>query len=156
EDRTLLPGERARGIYVRALPEGTLGSEVVQDLETLKDLAEARLDVERGAADLKDLAPSLRRALGHLARGALRVNLTYDAAETARQRDQAFNGVAPVVLQLHRGEPILSEGERIEPSHLLVFRAIRDQTQPLDVASARLGAGLFAALLAYLCYRFSR
>ena len=32
EDRTLLPGERARGIYVRALPEGNLGSEVVQDL----------------------------------------------------------------------------------------------------------------------------
>jgi putative nucleotidyltransferase with HDIG domain len=156
EDRTLLPSERARGIYVRALPEGTPGSEVVQDLDTLKDLAGARLDVERVAADLKDLAPSLRRALGHLARGALRANLTYDAAETARKRDQAFNEVAPVVLQLHRGELILAEGERIEPKHLLVFRAVRDQTQPLDAASARLGAGLFAVLLAYLCYRFAR
>jgi cyclic-di-AMP phosphodiesterase PgpH len=156
EDRTLLPSERARGIYVRALPEGTPGSEVVQDLDTLKDLTGARLDVERAAADVKDLPASLRRVLGHLARGALRANLTYDAAETARRRDQAFNGVAPVVLQLHRGEPILSEGERIEPNHLLIFRAIRDQTQPLDVASARLGAGLFAVLLAYLCYRFAR
>jgi putative nucleotidyltransferase with HDIG domain len=156
EDRTLLPGERSRGIYVRALPEGTPGSEVVQDLDTLRDLADARLDVERAAADLKELPLAARRALGHLARGALRANLTYDAAETARRREQAFNGVAPVVLQLHRGEPILTEGERIEPRHLLIFRAIRDQTQPLDVASARLGAGLFAALLAYLCFRFGR
>jgi putative nucleotidyltransferase with HDIG domain len=156
EDRTLLPGERSRGIYVRALPERTPGSEVVQDLDTLRDLADARLDVERAAADLKELPLGARRALGHLARGALRANLTYDAAETARRREQAFSGVTPVVLQLHRGEPILTEGERIEPRHLLIFRAIRDQTQPLDVASARLGAGLFAALLAYLCFRFGR
>ncbi len=156
EDRTLLPSERSHGIYVRALPEGTPGSQVVEDLDTLRDLADARLEVERAAADLKELPLPARRALGHLARGALRANLTYDAAETAHRREQAFNGVAPVVLQVHRGEPILSEGERIEPRHLLVFRAIRDQTRPLDVASARLGAGLFAALLAYLCYRFAR
>lgn len=86
----------------------------------------------------------------------MRANLTYDSAETERRRQEAYQGVKPALIQIKRGEKVIGEGERIEERHLLEFRGMRNQTRPGDLAQARLGAGLFAALLILLCYRFGR
>ena len=130
---------------------------MVTDLETLRDLTSARGEIERAAEGIPGELPApLRRALGRLARGALRPNLTYDAAETARRRARARDEVAPVVLHFSRGERILEPGERIEPRHLLLFQAIRAQAHPEDAARTRIGGGLLAALLAFLCYKLAR
>lgn len=155
EDRALLPAERERGIFIRESSAG--GGEVITDLDSLRDLPSARAEVERAADALPEgLSVPVRRALGRLARGALRANLTYDAAETARRRERAGQDVVPIVIHLSRGDRILEAGERIEPRHLLMFRAIRAQVRPVDAARARVGGGLLAALLAFLCYKLVR
>ncbi len=113
EDRALLPAERERGIALRPMPEGD--GQVVSDLDELRDLPAVRADVEHAAEGLDgDFKPAVRRALGHLARGALRSNLTYDAGETARRRERAQAEVTPVVLHFSRGERIIEAGDRIE------------------------------------------
>ncbi len=156
-DREWLGTDRDLGIFVRPLPEGTPGGEVVTDLESIRDLAAARADVERSAMDLPGgFSASVRRALARLARGALRPNLTYDSAETDRRREEARLGVTPVVIQIKKGEKIIGDGDRIEERHLIVFRGIRAQARPADLTQTRLGGGLFAALLVLLCYRFGR
>jgi len=155
EDRTLLPAERDRGIALRPMPEGE--GQVVSNLDELRDLPEVRADAERAAEALAvDFKPAVRRALGHLARGALRSNLTYDAGETARRRERAQAEVAPVVLHFSRGERILELGDRIEPHHLLIFRAIRSQSHPRDVSRIRLAGALLAAVLIFLSYKLVR
>ncbi len=156
-DRELLGTDHQLGIFIRPLPEGTPGGEVVTDLDSVRDLAAARADVERAAVDLHPELPlPARRALAHLARGALRPNLTYDSAETERRRLEAYQGVKTVVIQIKKGEKIVGEGERIEQRHLLELSGMREQARPADLAQERLGGGLFAALLALLCYRFGR
>ncbi len=156
-DRELLGTDRQLGIYVRPLPEGTPGSEVINDLDSIRDLAAARADVERFATDLPGgLQAPIRRTLAHLARGAVRANLTYDSAETERRRTEAYQGVKPALIQIKRGEKVIGDGERIEERHLLEFRGMRTQARPGELWQARLGAGLFAALLILLCYRFGR
>ena len=156
-DRDLLGNDRERGIFVRPLPGGAPGGEVVTDLDSIRDLAAARVDLERAAFDLPGtFTPAVRRALARLSRGALRPNLTYDSAETERRRQDAFHGVKPVVIQIKKGEKIIGDGERIEERHLLEFRGMRAQARPEDIAQARLGGGLFAALLVLLAYRFGR
>ncbi|MHB1843407.1 MAG: HDIG domain-containing metalloprotein, partial [Deltaproteobacteria bacterium] len=155
-DRELLVAER-RGVFVRPLPEGAPGGEVVTDLDSIKDLAAARGDVERAALDLPFDAPNaVRRALAHLAQGALRPNLTYDSAETERRRLDAYRDVAPVVIQLKRGEKVIGVGERIEPRHLLAFQAIRDRGRTGGQSLARLAAALLSGLLILVVYRFGR
>ncbi len=159
----MLVGEREllvtdeRGIFVRPLPEGSPGGEVVTDLDSIRDLAAARADVERAAFDLQgDLPLQARRSLARLAQGALRPNLTYDAAETERRRLDAYRGVPPVVIQIKRGEKVVGAGDRIEPRHLLAFEAIRRQARTGDQTLARLAAGLLAGLLVFVAYRFGR
>jgi putative nucleotidyltransferase with HDIG domain len=157
EDRFLLPADRERGISVHPQPDGEGEGQVITDLDALRDLPAARADVERAADDLSDdFKPGVKRALGHLARGALRANLTYDAGETARRREHAQAEVTPVVLHFSRGERILEAGDRIEPHHLLLFRAIRSQAHPRDVSRIRLAGGLLAGLLIFLCYKLVR
>ncbi|HUB09286.1 MAG TPA: hypothetical protein VMB50_19940, partial [Myxococcales bacterium] len=156
-DRELLGTDRQLGIFIRPLPEGTPGGDVVTDFDAVRDLASARADVERAAVDSHpELALPVRRALAHLARGALRPNLTYDSAETERRRLDAYQGVKPVVIQIKKGEKIVGDGERIEQRHLLELSGMRSQARPGQLAQARLGGGLFAALLVFLCYRFGR
>ncbi len=155
EDRALLPVDKTRGILVRPLAEG-LG-ESVSELEALRDLSAARVEVERLAeAGNESLRPSLRHAVAHVARGALRPNLFYDAGETARRRTRAREDVTPVVLHLARGELLLSAGERIEPRHLLILNAIRAQGRPSDSARLRIAVALLGGLLCFLCYRLAR
>jgi len=155
EDRALLPAERERGIALRPMPEGD--GQVVSDLDELRDLPGVRADAEHAAEALgSDFTPAVRRALGHLARGALRSNLTYDAGETARRRERAQAEVAPVVLHFSRGERVIEAGDRIEAHHLLIFQAIRSQAKPRDVSRIRLAGALLAALLIFLCYKLVR
>ncbi len=155
EDRALLPAERERGIELRPMPDGD--GQVVSDLDELRDLPGVRADAEHAAEALdEDFKPLVRRALGHLARGALRSNLTYDAGETARRRDRAQAEVTPVVLHFSRGERVIEAGDRIDAHHLLIFQAIRSQAHPRDVSRIRLAGALLAGLLIFLCYKLVR
>ncbi|BDG08277.1 HD family phosphohydrolase [Anaeromyxobacter paludicola] len=159
----LADGERAvagreQGIVVRSLRGGVSeGEHVISDLGLVRDLSQARADVERAGAALPRQEPAeVRAALLRLAADSVRPTLAYDHAETvARQRDAAAR-VKPVIVSVKRGERILGEGERIEPRHLVLLDGIRAQTRQLDLLRGRAGGAAVTALVALLLWAFGR
>jgi hypothetical protein len=158
QDREVLAGERERGVVVREVRAGVARSEhAVVDLQLVRDVAQARADVEQAAAGLPRAVPArLRAALTRLAVSLVRPTLTLNQAETQHRQREAAERVKPVVVPVKRGERIISDGERIEGRHLVVFKGIRAQTRPMERASARLGGGALVAVLVLLLWRYAR
>lgn len=171
----LLKAERSTGITVR--PVGSLQVSAERDLnevERIPDLATLRAELLRlgrgqgespsasgrtgrlGLSLSPELNPSERRLATALAANLLQSNLSYNAAETAQRKRDAAEAVKPVVQQYLRGERIVSDGERIEGRHLVVFRFIRDEARAVDRVRMRGGAGLFAVLVVLAVHRLSR
>jgi len=157
-DHEVLAGERERGLVVREVRAGLAQAEhAVADLDLVRDVAQARADVEHAGAGLPRAVPArLRAALTRLAVSLVRPTLTLNQAETQRRQREAAERVKPVVVALKRGERILSDGERVEARHLVVFKGIRAQTRPMELASARLGGGTLVAMLVLLLWRYAR
>ncbi|HEX8910572.1 MAG TPA: HDIG domain-containing protein, partial [Anaeromyxobacteraceae bacterium] len=158
EDRRSLAEARDRGIVARTVRRGAAqGEHLLLDLAVLRDLDEARADVERSAAALPgDVPPDLRAALGRVARALARPTLVFDLAETAKRQRDAADRVKSVVVHVRRGEKIIGDGEVIERRHLLLFRGIHEQTRPEDVLLVRVGAALLVTVLLVLLWRYAR
>ena len=143
EDRALLAADRERGVRVREVRAGEIrGERAVEDLNELRDLAGAALDLRRAAAALPGRSPRLRAALAGIGAALLRPTLVLSQAETERRRQLAAARANPVVIPVRRGEVVLLAGERVEARHLTVLRGIREQGRMLDRAAMRAGAGL--------------
>jgi cyclic-di-AMP phosphodiesterase PgpH len=158
EDRRSLAMARERGVVARTVRHGTAqGEHVLLDLGLVRDLDEARADVERAAAGPPGAMPAgPGAALGRIASALTRPTLVFDLAETAARQRNAADRVKPAVVHVKRGEKIVGDGEVIEKRHLLVFRGIREQTQPADVVLVRLGAAALVAALLLLLWRYAR
>jgi putative nucleotidyltransferase with HDIG domain len=173
--RELLFAERGNGITLRRV--GTLlahGEREVRDVERIPDLAAVRFDLGRLAQGLAevpgsnsgvaraalglapDLEPEERRVAALVAARLVSSNISYNPEETELRKIAAESAVKPVVLQYARGEKIISEGERIEKRHLLVFHFIRDQARALDSVQIRSGATIFTVLLVVAAFSLAR
>jgi putative nucleotidyltransferase with HDIG domain len=156
-DRELLMGVADHALVARAMRDGEpQGESLVADLGLVRDLAQTREDVVRASAGLPPaIGPKLRSAMLHVALAALRPTLELNQAETQRRTDEVRARVAPVFIPVKRGEKIISDGERIETHHLLIFRGIREQTRAFDVLSARIGGGVLALFLVLLLWGYA-
>jgi putative nucleotidyltransferase with HDIG domain len=156
-DRELLAGVADHALVARAMRDGEpQGESLVADLGLVRDLAQTREDVVRASAGLPPtIGSKLRGAMLHVALAALRPTLELNQAETQRRTDEARARVAPVFIPVKRGEKIISDGERVEKHHLLIFRGIREQTRALDVLSARIGGGVLALFLVLLLWGYA-
>jgi putative nucleotidyltransferase with HDIG domain len=158
-DLQLLQADREQGIVVRSVRGGAggRGERTLLDLSSIRDLATARVDVERTAgARLNGMPAALRRALVRTAQGTLGPTLVQNRAETTRRRAEAAAGAKPVVVSVKRGEKIIGDGERIEKRHLVIFDGIRALAQATDVTEARFGAGAIMAIAVAVLWRFAR
>ena len=165
-ERELLAADRERGIVVRTLPARQAGDgawvasppeKPVRDIERIRDLAQARAEVERIAAEqLGDLPPSTRRAAAQVVRRALQPNLSYDDGETRRRQEQSRQQVKDVLLQIKKGEKIIGDGEQVTKTHLLIFGALRAAGRGVNAGQVRWGGGLFAALVCAAMFAFGR
>src|SRR5439155_8203735 len=134
EERGLLAADRERGIVVRTLPgplsggpyTNPLPERTVRDIDRIKDLAQARAEVEKLSLEqIGDLPPAVRRAVAQMVRRALRPNLAYNEAETRRRQETKRQSVKDVLLQIKKGEKIIGDGEQVTKAHLLLFHALR-------------------------------
>lgn len=147
ESRTLLAADREAGIRVRDLRGGAVVRErIVDDLEGLRNLEEARGVARQAASGLSDLPPRLRTALGRVGAALVRPTLELSQAETERRREEAARRAAPVVVQVRRGDVLLAAGQRVERRDLEILRALREQDRLVDRASLRLGVGVLAGV----------
>lgn len=174
--RELLYAERDNGITLRTLGAGQAArpERETRDVERIPDLAAVRHALGRLAQGLPEapgsmtglgrvalalpaeLTPEGRKAAALLAARVVTPNLSYNENETRARQTAAARAVKPVVLQYARGEKIIGDGERIEQRHLLAFRYITEQARALDTFQVRLGAALFAMLLAFSVFRLAR
>jgi cyclic-di-AMP phosphodiesterase PgpH len=156
-DRRRLSTARPRGVLSRTIRSGTPQGEQLLDLGAVRDLDDARADVERAAASLPTAMPSAQRqALGRIALSFVRPTLVFNLAETALRQRDAAERVKPVVVRVKRGEKIIGDGEVIERRHLLIFRGIREQTRGRDVLQVRLGAAALISALLLLVWRHAQ
>ena len=158
EDRSRLAAARGRGIVTRSLRGGVQVSErVLADVGLVRDLDEARADVERAAAALPaPVTPRERAALGRVAAALTRPTLVFDGTETTARQREAVEKTKPVVIQVKRGEKVVGDGEVIEERHLTILRGIRAQTRATDVVVVRLAAATLVAALVLLLWRHAR
>ena len=149
----------ARGITVRILG-GTSEHELATAQPQVQDLREAQGELDRWASVPGNLLPDapqgLRRAVLRLAKRQLRANLTVNKAETEVRRRHAYEAAKPAVLSLKRGQRVIGDGELITQTHLLLLKAMRDQSHELDLAQVRLGSAVFAMVLAAAAWVFAR
>jgi putative nucleotidyltransferase with HDIG domain len=157
EERGLLAADRERGIVVRTLGKGAPQENPVRDIDRIRDLAKARFDVDKLAAQqLGDLQPKTAHAIAALVRRALRPNLVYDDAETRRREEQKRAQVKDALIQVKKGEKIIGDGEQITHAHLLIFHAITAAGRVSEAEQVRWGGALFAALVCLAVYEFGR
>ena len=123
DNRDLLQESRGRGIQLRDVRSG-------REIRR-KDLADV---VEYGsqtkAAVARHLAggPLEGRALTEVSAflaAALRPNLTYDATETGRRREEASRSVETVLTKIPRGKVIVRKGDEISPRAAEWIAAVR-------------------------------
>jgi putative nucleotidyltransferase with HDIG domain len=149
----------SQGIVVRILgSQGEQVSAVVPPV--INDVAEAKAELDRlasaPASPLPDFPPNVRRAILHLAKRQIRPNLTVNLAETENRRLHAAAAVKDAVIQIKRGQRVIGDGELINPSHLVILRAMRAQTDQLDRFRTHLGGSGLIALLIAAAYGFHR
>lgn len=142
--QTLQPGELAPPEGPRAVAE-------------VKDLDHVRAAVEQAESLLpSDLPEPARKAVVHLVRRLLRPNLTFNPGETSLRQEQARSAIKPVIIQLKKGDKVISAGERIDKRHLLIFKGMRAQNAELDPRQTRVGTALALALLIGGLYAFGK
>jgi putative nucleotidyltransferase with HDIG domain len=157
EESGLLAADRERGIVVRTVAGPPKPETAVRDIDRIRDLARARSEVEKLAAEqLGEMPASNARAATALVRRALRANLAYDDGETRRREAEKRAQVKDVLLQIKKGEKIIGDGEQITKTHLLIFHALLAAGRASDAEQVRWGGGLFAALVCASMFEFGR
>jgi len=123
DNRDLLEASRERGIQLKDVRTGRESRR--------KDLSEV---VEYGAQTKSAVARHLAggplegRALTEVSAflaAALRPNLTYDATETARRRDEAARSVETVLTKIPRGKVIVRKGDEVTARSAEWIAAVR-------------------------------
>ncbi len=148
-----------QGVTVRTLGGG--GEQVSSVAPPIvNDVQETKAELERFASIpgyfLSDTPSALRRAVLRLVKRQIRPNLTVNIAETEARRSQAAASVKPAVIQVKKGQKVISDGEPIDESHLAIFSAMRAQSDRRDFIEAQLGGGGLVALIIAAAYAFHR
>ena len=148
-----------QGITVRSLGSG--GEQVSSVAPPMvNDVQETKAELDRFASIpgyfLSDSPSTLRRAVLRLVKRQIRPNLTVNIAETEARRNQAAAGVKDVLIQVKKGQKVISDGELIDESHLAIFDAMRAHSDRRDFFEIQLGGAGLIALLVASAYAFHR
>ncbi len=147
-----------QGITIRTLGGGELVSSVA--LPIVNDVQETKADLDRFASIpgyfLSDSPSALRRAVLRLVKRQIRPNLTINIAETELRRNQAADAVKDAVIQVKKGQKVISDGELIDETHLAILKTMRAQSDRLDIFEVQLGGAGLVALLVAVAYAFHR
>jgi hypothetical protein len=124
-------------------------SSVRRDFSNVLSADEARELLEVQMASWSDLRQKERSLLTALGARFIEPTLTYDYAETERQRAAAREDIDPVYFQVRRGKTIVRAGDEITENVLKQLSHLSTDTDRWGFAGA-LGALLFSSVLLFL------
>ena len=147
-----------RELLLEARPGGIVTREAVSGRETRR--RDFRDVVEYGAPVKNALMERLAgdslsgRALAEVAAflaSAIRPNLTYNATETARRREEAARSVETVLTRVPRGKVIVRKGDEISPRAAEIIAAVRAPASDIS-AWVRVAGVLLLQMLAAMAF----
>ena len=128
-----------RDLLLENLPRGVLLRDTSSGRETrrreLTDAVEYGSPVKNALVSRLAGGPLLGREVSEVAAslaGALRPNLTFNAVETTRRRDQASRSVETVLTRIPRGKVIVRRGDEITPRAAEWIAAVRASVADLS------------------------
>jgi putative nucleotidyltransferase with HDIG domain len=140
-----------------ALPGELTPQNGPQTVANVLDLERVRAQVDKSGSSLPEtFSEADKRSVLHLVKRIIRPNLTFKPAETTLRQQHARTAVAPVVIQLKRGDKVISAGEHIDRHHAVIFDGMRAQSAQIDPRQVRSGSGLLAALMILVVFGFGR
>lgn len=155
--RETLTPDRGRGITIQRVPDDGEDDRVVQNVDTIKDVATAKQTLpDRVAAAHPELPAAQAELLVALARRVVQPNLTVNRAATELAREMARLAVKPVNIAVKKGEMIIRDGERITRRHLLLLEELNTVGAGTSVLLVGAGAGLLALVLMVVAWTFAR
>ncbi len=148
-NKTVLMAQKGKGITLRDID--TQEELKVDDLDRFYDLEGARQQVNRILHELpvNEAGAEMVEAAGRFAQSVIRPNVTFNKRETELLKDKARETVKPIYFQVKKGEMIVREGEKINPTHLLKLetRAKLKRNPPIGVVlSMALMIGILLAV----------
>jgi len=150
-NRTVLMTQKGKGIILRDID--TQEEQKVDDLDPFYDLEGARQHVSQIIDQLitDEDGSEVVETIGRFAELVIRPNITFNKRETELRKEEAKKSVKPIYFKVKKGEMIIREGEKINPTHLLKLetRARLKRNPPIPVV---LSMALMIGILLTLSY----
>ena len=118
-------------------------------------LSEALEKIKQQVALIPQLSQAQSQTLLELIQQQLRPTLVYNDQKTEETRQQARDGVKPVLFQIKKGEMVVREGERVTADQILRLRAIRESGRDNRSLPTALGLLVCILLLIYVGFHFA-
>jgi hypothetical protein len=153
-DRSLLRGERVRGMIIRTVQ--TQEETFVADLSSLRDAEEVKREMRLDAAErLQAMPQQLANAVLEIAGGLIRPTLTFNLNETESRKLAARAQTNPVYFRLKKGEMIIREGDRVTEEASLKLQALNKLKKEGSPLIFTLGIFILVLIVISLFYAFS-
>jgi putative nucleotidyltransferase with HDIG domain len=158
EDKNKLIQEKGSGILIQRIYVREQRAEgIISSVTSIKDLNEMRKLLEKKVIFLlADYNKDERRLIISLASKLIRPNLIYNAQETERRKMEAISSVAPVTINIKKGDILIRDGEKITQEHLKLFKGIKQQSTRVRDIIITTGILMFVMLLILVPYIFAR
>ena len=147
--KTVLMTQKEKGIILRDID--TQKEDKVDDLDRFYDLEDARQHVSQIIDQhiINEDGSNIVGTTGLFAKLVIRPNITFNKRETELRKEEAKRSVKPIYFKVKKGEMIIREGEKINPTHLLKLETeARLKRNPLIPGMALSMAVMIGILLA--------
>jgi putative nucleotidyltransferase with HDIG domain len=139
-------GAQDRGITLRRI--GSKVETTVKDVKRFYSLDQAREVIKTTASvDFKRFSHPLRSVVIDISQRLLQPNITLNKNETEERKQVATEEVNEVFSQIKKGEMLLREGERVQPSHILKLEALRSEVSQQHLLSTVFGLVLLLGVV---------
>ncbi len=158
EDKNKLIQEKGSGILIQRIYAKEQRAEgIMSSVTSIKDVAEIKKLIEKKIIFmLADYNKDERKLIVSLTTKLIKPNLTFNASETERRKEETLNSVTPVTINIKKGDVLIRDGEKITREHLKIFRGIRTKTTRERDIIVTIGIMLFAILIILVPYIFAR
>jgi hypothetical protein len=151
-DNTVLMSQKGKGIILRDIDTQT--ELKVDDLGRFYDPESARQHISQIIDQnlTEETGSDTAARIGRLGQLLIRPNITFNKRETELRKEEAKDSVKPIYFQVKKGEMIVREGEKINPTHLLKLETQAQLTRNTLIPGMALSTTLMVGILLALSY----
>jgi len=151
-DNTVLMSQKGKGIILRDIDTQT--ELKVDDLGLFYDPEGARQHISQIIEQnlTEETGSDTAASIGRFGQLLIRPNITFNKGETELRKEEAENSVKPIYFQVKKGEMIVREGDKINPTHLLKLETQAQLTRNTLIPGMALSTTLMVGILLALSY----